>query len=120
MDPRVGKDPMYSVRVSTAHECNPSMRVILQIVLAHSQHPPIMKGTSWTLAAPFKEEKYHRTPSESIANNFTPTASGLKIKNLPKRKSQSSPRGKCGTDLLFGSVKICIEHLFVNAIIRIL
>lgn len=43
-----------------------------------------MKGTSWTLAAPFKEEKFHRTPSESIANNYTPSASDLKLKDLPK------------------------------------
>ena len=58
----------------------------VQIVLRHSEHPPIMKGTSWTLAAPFKEQKYHRTPSESIANNYTPTASDLKLKELPKLK----------------------------------
>lgn len=47
-----------------------------------------MKGTSWTLAAPFKEQKYHRTPSESIANNYTPTASDLKMKDLPKLQRQ--------------------------------
>ena len=45
-----------------------------------------MKGTSWTQAAPFKEQKYHRTPSESIANNYTPTASDLKLKDLPKAR----------------------------------
>jgi len=45
-----------------------------------------MKGTSWTQAAPFKEQKYHRTPSESIANNYTPTASDLKLKDLPKTR----------------------------------
>lgn len=44
-----------------------------------------MKGMSWTRAAPFKEEKFHRTPSESIANNFTPTASNLKIRHLRRR-----------------------------------
>lgn len=60
------------------------MFVLLQIVLRNSEHPPIMKGTSWTLAAPFKEQKYHRTPSESIANNYTPSASDLKMKDLPK------------------------------------
>lgn len=43
-----------------------------------------MKGTSWTLASPFKEQKYHRSPSESIANNYTPSASDLKLKDLPK------------------------------------
>lgn len=43
-----------------------------------------MKGTSWTLAAPFKEQKFDRTPSESIANVYTPSASSLKLKDLPK------------------------------------
>ena len=42
-------------------------------VLANLSRPPIMKGTSWTRAAPFKEERHHRTPSESIGNNFTPS-----------------------------------------------
>ena len=58
-----------------------------------------MKDPSWTRAAPFKETSFYRTPSESIANNFTPTASDLKIKNLAKiQKSHarastiSSPR----------------------------
>ncbi|XP_072168572.1 dynein axonemal heavy chain 3-like [Diadema setosum] len=57
---------------------------LYQIVLKHSEHPPIMQGNSWTLAAPFKEQKFHRTPSESIANNYTPSASHLKLKSLPK------------------------------------
>eukprot|EP00057_Strongylocentrotus_purpuratus_P008145 XP_011662619.1 PREDICTED: uncharacterized protein LOC105437570 [Strongylocentrotus purpuratus] len=57
---------------------------LYQIVLKHSEHPPIMQGNSWTLAAPFKEQKFHRTPSESIANNYTPSASHLKIKSLPR------------------------------------
>lgn len=46
-----------------------------------------MKLSSWTRAAPFKEEKHHRTPSESIANNYSPTANSLKLKNLRKRRS---------------------------------
>ena len=58
----------------------------LQIVVRHSEHPPIMNGTSWTLAAPFKEQKHFRTPSESIANNYTPTAGELKIQDLVKMK----------------------------------
>ncbi|XP_074647644.1 dynein axonemal heavy chain 3-like [Tubulanus polymorphus] len=78
---------------------------LYQLVLRHSEHPPIMKGTSWTLAAPFKEQKYHRTPSESIANNYTPSANDLKLKDISKMKRAShapagttkphlSPRGK--------------------------
>ena len=58
-----------------------------KIVLKNSAHPPIMKGTSWTQAAPFKEEKYCRTPSESIGNNYTPEARDLKIKDIYKRKA---------------------------------
>ena len=64
-----------------------------QIVLKNSAHPPIMKGTSWTQAAPFKEEKFCRTPSESIGNNYTPEARDLKIKELYKRKAPPFIRG---------------------------
>lgn len=60
-------------------------------MLRHSEHPPIMKDPSWTRAAPFKETAYARTPSESIANNFTPTASGLKIRNLGKIQTPVRP-----------------------------
>lgn len=52
--------------------------------MRHSEYPPIMKDMSWTQAAPYKETMYHRTPSESIANNYTPTANELKMKNLVK------------------------------------
>ena len=52
-----------------------------------------MKSTSWTLAAPFKEQKYDRTPSESIANVYTPSASDLKMKELAKlQKSKAIKR----------------------------
>lgn len=54
-----------------------------------------MKGTSWTQAAPFKEEKFCRTPSESIGNNYTPEARDLKIKDLYKRKAAPVVRGTC-------------------------
>jgi dynein heavy chain len=68
----------------------------MQVVIQSSEHPPIMKGTSWTIAAPFKETKFHRTPSESIANNYTPSASGLKLKDLPKVKGyKKSKTGNC-------------------------
>ena len=47
-----------------------------------------MKGSSWTKAAPYKETQYHRTPSESIANNYSPSAQELKLKNLHKMKGR--------------------------------
>ncbi|XP_069036810.1 dynein axonemal heavy chain 3 isoform X1 [Lepisosteus oculatus] len=74
---------------------------LYQIVLRHSHHPPILQNTSWTLAVPFKEQWHHRTPSESIGSNYTPTACHLKIRKLHKRPpssprstSQSSPRAR--------------------------
>ncbi|XP_059835308.1 dynein axonemal heavy chain 3 [Hypanus sabinus] len=55
-----------------------------ETVVHQSQYPPIMQDVSWPLAIPFKEQRYHRSPSESIGNNYTPTASNLKIKDLKK------------------------------------
>lgn len=66
--------------------------VLYEVVLKNSAHPPIMQGTSWTLAAPYKEEKYCRTPSESIGNNYTPAAKDLKIKDLQKRKAMTTSK----------------------------
>jgi CRISPR/Cas system-associated exonuclease Cas4 (RecB family) len=44
--------------------------------------PPILKRFSWTLAAPIKEEKYSRMTSDSIANNYSPSARDISIKEL--------------------------------------
>uniref|UniRef100_A0A663N975 Dynein axonemal heavy chain 3 n=1 Tax=Athene cunicularia TaxID=194338 RepID=A0A663N975_ATHCN len=52
-------------------------------------YPPLMQQASWTLAAPFKEQSYYRSPSDSIANNYTLTARNLKLKNVHKLKSSS-------------------------------
>lgn len=65
-----------------AHSEEPSE--LYQLVLRHCEHPPIMRDPSWTRAAPFKETQYARTPSESIANNYTPTARDLKMRSLAK------------------------------------
>ncbi|XP_029639148.1 dynein heavy chain 3, axonemal-like isoform X2 [Octopus sinensis] len=59
---------------------------LYQIVVKNGTHPPIMDEVSWTLASPFKEQKYSRTPSDSIANNYTPTAKQLKLPKLIKSK----------------------------------
>jgi dynein heavy chain len=47
--------------------------------------PPILKKFSWTRAAPYKEEKYFRGVSDSIGNNFSPSAMDLNIKEVSKR-----------------------------------
>lgn len=87
-------------------------------MLRHSEHPPIMKDPSWTRAAPFKETAYARTPSESIANNFTPTASGLKMRNLGKIQTPVRPPTKapaqqaCILKNTIYSNKVCVNILF--------
>ncbi|XP_043945444.1 dynein axonemal heavy chain 3 [Protopterus annectens] len=72
---------------------------LYKIIVRHSDHPPLMQRMSWPLAVPFKEQRYHRSPSESIANNYTPSASNLRLKELPK--GASSPRASS----THGSVK---------------
>ncbi|KAG8433111.1 hypothetical protein GDO86_017410 [Hymenochirus boettgeri] len=49
-----------------------------------------MQSKSWTLAAPFKEQRFHRTPSNSIGNNYSPAARDLKLTELFKKLN--SPR----------------------------
>lgn len=67
---------------------------LYKLVVNNSQHPPLMQSKSWNLAVPFCEQRYSHTPSESIANNYTPTANDLKIKNLPqKTKHKKSQQG---------------------------
>jgi hypothetical protein len=55
---------------------------LYKLVVNNSQHPPLMQSKSWNLAVPFREQRFSHTPSESIANNYTPTANDLKIKTL--------------------------------------
>jgi len=55
---------------------------LYKLVVNNSQHPPLMQSKSWNLAVPFREQRFSHTPSESIANNYTPTANDLKIQNL--------------------------------------
>jgi hypothetical protein len=64
---------------------------LYKLVVNNSQHPPLMQSKSWNLAVPFKEQRFTHTPSESIANNYTPTANELKIKSLNQK---TTPRSK--------------------------
>ena len=61
--------------------------------MLHSKHPPLVQHESWTVAAPFKEQKHVRTAVESIANNFSPYAQQLDIRKLPKPKTQTAYPG---------------------------
>ncbi|KAM9012434.1 dynein axonemal heavy chain 3 [Ara ararauna] len=62
---------------------------LYQLVLDSSCYPPLMQQASWTLAAPFKEQNCYRSLSDSIANNYTPTARDLNMKNVNKLKLSS-------------------------------
>ncbi|XP_027467991.1 dynein heavy chain 3, axonemal [Zalophus californianus] len=57
---------------------------LYQMVMSHSFYPPLMQRTSWTLAAPFKEQHHYRGPSDSIANNYSLMAQDLKLRDLLK------------------------------------
>ncbi|ETE64181.1 Dynein heavy chain 3, axonemal [Ophiophagus hannah] len=56
--------PLPSVAVS-----DPS-----QLYQENSHYPTLMQRASWMLAVPLKEQCHFRTPSNSIANNYTLTA----------------------------------------------
>ncbi|KAM4697749.1 dynein axonemal heavy chain 3 [Rhinophrynus dorsalis] len=82
---------------------------LYQLILQHSNYPPLMQTTSWTLAAPFKEQRYHRNPSNSIANNYSLAAQDLRLRELPKKMlspragtEKTSPRNRAATRILFG------------------
>ncbi|KAL6620932.1 hypothetical protein LY90DRAFT_662178 [Neocallimastix californiae] len=64
-------------------EVNKSFDTIkVKEVYDHSRYPPLLKYFSRTKASPFKEDQYQRSTSDSIANNYSPTAVNLDIKHL--------------------------------------
>uniref|UniRef100_S4R6H6 Uncharacterized protein n=1 Tax=Petromyzon marinus TaxID=7757 RepID=S4R6H6_PETMA len=65
-----------------------------QMVMHSNAHPPIMLSASWTQAVPYKEQSYHRTPSESIANNYTPSVSSLRLQALARRYEPPAPHSR--------------------------
>ncbi|GAA6232467.1 dynein heavy chain 3, axonemal [Lates japonicus] len=87
-------DSIYNMSQNRGHPfppplpitCNAQPSELYQIVSRHSHYPPILQFGSWTLAVPFKEQRHHRTPSESIANNYSPRAQDLRINKLQQRR----------------------------------
>lgn len=65
---------------------------LFALVLSKNEYPQLMQAKSWNIAVPFIEQRFSHTPSESIANNFTPTANKLKIRNLPPMRPPVLPR----------------------------
>ncbi|OXB58806.1 hypothetical protein ASZ78_016004 [Callipepla squamata] len=65
-----------------------------QPVPGSSRYPPLVQDASWTLAAPFKEQRYHRSPSDSIANNYSPAAQDLRLAALTQGPAPRRPRAR--------------------------
>lgn len=59
--------------------------LLYQVVQRHSHYPPIIQTNTCCVAVPFKEQRHHRTPCESIGNNYSPKAQDLKIDNLSRQ-----------------------------------
>ncbi len=61
--------------------------------LGEAHLPPLLKDISWTKASPFKEAQHYRSVSDSIANNYTPTASRLNIKSFHQKLESRALNG---------------------------
>ena len=92
--------------VPSSHE-QPSP--LYKLVLDNLENPPLLKGASWTKAAPFKEDKYARTPSESIANNYTPSACNIKLRAL-RRRTRSSRK----LIQQFKDMSLCVDSWYLQ------
>ncbi|XP_068431186.1 dynein axonemal heavy chain 3 isoform X2 [Clinocottus analis] len=101
-------DSIYNMSQSRGHpfppllpmSCDAEPSELYKIVSRHSHYPPILQSNSWTQAVPFKELHHHRTPSESIGNNYSLQAQDVKINNLRRqtlRQTSTKPRGPSST-----------------------
>ncbi|KAL2299010.1 hypothetical protein Nmel_014623 [Mimus melanotis] len=77
------------LRTPAAASASDAPSDLFEVLLQKSRYPPLMQESSWTSAAPFKEQHHYRSPSDSIANNYSLTARDLKLKNMKKFKSFS-------------------------------
>jgi len=50
--------------------------------MREQEYPPIISVTSRTLAAPLKDQRFYRTPSQTIGNNYSPHVQHLRVKGL--------------------------------------
>ncbi|XP_043082022.1 dynein axonemal heavy chain 3 [Puntigrus tetrazona] len=58
---------------------------LYEVYLRNGRYPPLLQNHSRTLAVPYKELRHHRSPSESIGNNYSPRGQNLKIQHLQRR-----------------------------------
>lgn len=75
----------------------------------NSQYPPMLQTHCPSQAIPFKEQHFHRTPSESIGNNFTPRAQHMKIDQLQCSRQTPGPSSAIASCILssWSPIKLC-------------
>lgn len=59
----------------------------------NAEHPPLISQFTLTLAAPFKNQKYRRPPSQNIGSNYSLKAANLQLNRLTVRKSRNNDDG---------------------------
>ena len=69
---------------------------LYQLIQKQNSYPPILKNQSWTRSAPYKEQREHRTSVESIANNYTPPSSNLRIRHVTSQSYTSTQAARAG------------------------
>jgi len=57
------------------------------------EYPPIINVSSRTLAAPLKDQRFYRTPSQTIGNNYSPQVQHLRVKGLYQQLKALHKRG---------------------------
>lgn len=58
----------------------------MKVVNKNAEHPPLISQFALTQAAPFKNQKFHRPPSQNIGSNFSLAAAKLQLNCLPTQR----------------------------------
>ncbi|VDO11273.1 unnamed protein product [Rodentolepis nana] len=71
---------------------------LFAIVNKNAEHPPLISQFTLTQLAPFKNQKFHRPPSQNIGSNFSPAAATLRLNCLSSQsirlKDVGAPKSK--------------------------
>ena len=80
------------------------MGELMETIRKHNEYPPLMQSSdAWLRLAPYKEQLHCRTPSDAIANNFSPKAADLRASSFTSslRRSTSSSTVRSKRSLAF-------------------
>lgn len=102
----------HQSRMMQQYSSSPQQSDLYALVVSKNQYPQLMQAKSWNLAVPFVEQRFSHTPSESIANNFTPTANKLKIRHLSNIRTGPPPVKPRESRFLDSNIQT-YKHLFL-------